>query len=407
MSDSRTFDAYRSDRYMERTGYDCRNRTPESQRPWVATTSWRHSTQLASWLQVRVMSGRLRTIRRQAARASILGGSLVGAAGALLITSATSAGAIAPRPVSYSYYIEKNVAPTNTDLTNWGCALGTRQGQTPGGLDVVAGLGFGSQLTTGNYSGWGSGGWTPAQVTGFVQSFAAGYAYCANASGDANSKVTIVIATNNSGASSTVSASYGQTFHQLVNNTSSSILPLSYGWRTLVVGGNDIEPGFSDYTHAQDWVNGYISTGGVALYSNASADGCPSSGGTPSGSTVCTGTWTVENVYAINNGNNTLIIPQIYRQAQAEQWYRLSAYGYATRNHKIRFAAEMTQRHSCHPVSRSGCTGLDWVADSGYDALQARLNADPNTTYTIPSATDVAHSQEAKAGTLPSDPASP
>lgn len=60
-----------------------------------------------------------------------------------------------------------------------------------------------------------------------------------------------------------------------------------------------------------------------------------------------------------------------------------------------------------HPVSRVGCSGLDWVVDSGYDALQARLNADPNTTYTIPSATDVAHSQEAKAGTLPSDPASP
>lgn len=84
-------------------------------------TSWRHSTQFALWPEVRVVGSQLRTIRRQAARASILAGSIVGAAGALVVASATSALVIA---LSYSCYIKKHVAPTNTDLTNWGCALG-------------------------------------------------------------------------------------------------------------------------------------------------------------------------------------------------------------------------------------------------------------------------------------------
>jgi hypothetical protein len=337
----------------------------------------------------------MRAIRRSIVRAGLLVG-VVGPGAALGLSDVHPAYAAAPRPISRSYYVEKFTAVTPSDLINWGCKLATLENSTAGSLDVTAILAFGGQTSPTTYSGWSGAGWTATNVSDFVQGFVNGYAFCANV--DTNSKLTVSVATNNSFTSTAL----GKAHHNTVNAIASTVA--SFGFSNVtVVGGVDMEPGYSSAAGGHAWKVGWTSTGGVSLDDTGSADACPGTG-TYVATTPCYNGWTVSDIYTIETQSNTFSIPQIYSPSLSNQWYRMSAYGYATTGGKIRFVGIMTQYSSCHPNWRTGCAGLDWLPDSGYDDFQAKLNADPNTRYTIPFDTDFAHSTEALAGTLPAFP---
>ena len=309
------------------------------------------------------------------------------------------ASAAAPRPIARSYYVAKNNAPNVGNLQAWGCSLALDVAAVAGTQQPVAVLGFGAQKTsTNSYTGLStSASWTTADVAALSREFADGYAYCI---GSDTSILKLAVTTNNSNSGSTTFAK-GAQHKQNVNSISSTIEGTATGAKVDVYGGNDWEPGFGTATASIAWIDGFRSVGGVQLLINGSLDACPTSG-TYSAGTACVSnnSWTVDQLYYPYR-NGAIPLPQIYSNSLSEQWYRMSAYGKSATTYKLRFAAIMTQRSSCTPTVRPGCAGLDWLPDAGYDALQTKLNADPNTAYTIPGATDIAWPAEALAGTLP------
>jgi hypothetical protein len=253
---------------------------------------------------------------------------------------------------------------------------------------------------TGFSTGTDSYTWT--NVSDFVKGFADGFAWCEGT--DVNSKLTIVVGTNNS-LNSSLTFSYGAAFHNHVNTIATLISGQSYSSRVTVVGGSDMEQDFgggSSVSGSRAWIDGYVSTGGVGAVNSSAASGCRTT--THNGSDPCNNGWTTADVYYVNDAANVYPMPQVYASGNAPQWQQISAYSYAQYGYKIRFEGMMTSYSSCHPVWRNGCAGADWAPDQGYNALQSALNANQNTAYTVPFATDIAHTQEALAGTLPTFP---
>ena len=320
-----------------------------------------------------------RRIRRQILRS----GAAVGFAGASLTVAlqvgSLKAQAAAPHPIAPSYYISKNTNPSTSTLTNLGCSLGTLQGNTAGSLNIQAVLGFGAYKTSGNFTGWDANGvgWTPGQVSSLVQAFAAGYAYCSGS--DLNSQLTISVMTNNSN-SATNSSGYGAAFHNIVNGIANAVLATSYGNRVFVVGGIDAEPGYGSVSGTLGWMSGYAGTGGVSLTADMSADGLSTGSANYTATTPSVNGWTVEDIYQAFVPGNKTQIPQIYFNAQAIQWQKMSRYAATAHSQKIKFAGTMTEY---------GANSSTYAPDAGYDSLQTKLNADSLTAYTIPFDTDI------------------
>ena len=307
----------------------------------------------------------------------------------------------APTPPRYttSYYMNtSDPASLPTAAYNLGCTLGTSDKNTAGTQDNVVILLFGKPALSNNI--YGTYVWTArgsastvfistTQIAAAVQQFGKGYWICTGT--DTTSQLYVAAGTSNFGNSTNVNYNHGSAWATMTKNINSWISTNGYSSQVKVRAASDIEPDFSNSSSAINWVDGYTASygSGLWLYNVGAASGCPISG-TPTATSACNNSWTVDNVWYVSWGTIPLYpIPEIYNTvgANAAQWYRISLYSYLYKGGSIYFPGTLTQSQACQQLG--GCTGIDNSPGTGWTQLWNAINADSRTAGTIRWSTDI------------------
>jgi hypothetical protein len=197
---------------------------------------------------------------------------------------------------------------------------------------------------------------TYAQLVTLLSGYINAYATASSAA------VTIAIGTNSDGDFSSYTATQkGKDWWNEVIAPLRAAAPAG----VTVVGANDIEPGFAaTAAQAANWKSAFLAASGDAqLVINGSADGCPTKFGNTTG--TCNNGWTPAQLKALYSGAQVSALPQIYLQAQADQWANIAmAAGSGTPN----VVGTLTQVDTCG----SGCS---WSPQRGWIALWDALTA--------------------------------
>ena len=248
-------------------------------------------------------------------------------------------------------------------------ALGCRAaGRGESGPLVLA---FGRQVDGGGTRGFAGPGVlrTYAEIASVVAGYRDGLSECGAVG------VLLVAATSNYALDDVSEASmFGAAWASLVSSIGSRA-------GVEVAGGVDLEPGWGSLAAGSAWVAGFRSSG-LALYSNASADGCPLSGA----GGACANGWDTFSLASLVWGGDGAAIPQVYRRdgAQAHQWAVL-ARQWAAYGGVPRFVAVMSQRRACGQVDDPDCPGLSQSPVEALEQLRAALDG----VALVPGATDV------------------
>ncbi len=159
----------------------------------------------------------------------------------------------------------------------------------------------------------------------------------------------------------------------------------SWADRIKIAGAIDAEPGWNGPGVTRAWVEGYnAAANGCVYYNFGSCDSCPFDG-----CETCTplNGWTYEDLWYVSWGaRSAYTIPEIYLVSgvNADQWYRVSRYGYTVHGQAIRFSGVMTQYQSCQ---QRGCTTN--TPSQGWLQLYDKINTNPFTAMTPKWLTDI------------------
>jgi len=219
------------------------------------------------------------------------------------------------------------------------------------------------------------------QIILSVKAFCRGY-YVRSSS---TAKLTLAIGTSNYGRTY-VTREHGAAWAQMVKTLNDWIAsPPSWADRIKIAGAIDAEPGWNGPAVTRAWVEGYdAAASGSSYYNFGSCDSCPFDG-----CETCTplNGWTYEDLWYVSWGvRSAYILPEIYLVSgvNADQWYRVSRYGYQAHGQGIRFSGVMTQYQSCQ---QRGCTTN--TPSEGWLQLYNRINADPCTAVNPKWLTDI------------------
>ncbi|HEX8731262.1 MAG TPA: hypothetical protein VF725_04290 [Ktedonobacterales bacterium] len=155
--------------------------------------------------------------------------------------------------------------------------------------------------------------------------FADGYWVCTGS--DSTSVMQLGVGTSNSWVGSyQPSYSSGQSWANIVKSVQNTVNANGWESQVDVIGASDIEPGFSSYSAAYNWIQGYTSVDPAHYLDYGSADGCSTTSNNPHGG--CNNSWIMDNVWWVSWGAApALAIPEIYCSAQASQWTEIALDG--------------------------------------------------------------------------------
>jgi hypothetical protein len=235
-----------------------------------------------------------------------------------------------------SWYIDSPMGEADDTLNQWmgsaGQALGGRDAALPAGQTANSILDFGLPHFSGGAYGASRGANRFLAVTsieGAVVAFADGW--YAGLGGNTTSSLQIIVGIDNKGG---VTQQHGQAWAAMVGNIAAIVASRPYAGRVKVVGGMDMELGYSGPTPVASWVRGY-GTGERADYGDA--QGCPDN---------CIGGWTAAQV--INLGGS-MFFPEIYGAGggNAGQWAGLSQFSQKTYGHSLNIVAPLSELTAC------------------------------------------------------------
>jgi hypothetical protein len=197
---------------------------------------------------------------------------------------------------------------------------------------------------------------TYAQLVTLLRSYTDAYAAAAP-----GVPVTIAIGTNSDGNFDNYPATEkGNDWWTEVVEPLRAVTPANM----VIVGANDVEPGFSaTMAQAQQWKTAFLTDPNATLVMNGSADGCPTRYGDTT--TACNHGWTPAQLHALNSGARVQVLPQISLSAQALQWGNIAMAG----SGEIDFIGSLTQHALC------GSTACSWSPARGWIALWNALTA--------------------------------
>jgi len=198
----------------------------------------------------------------------------------------------------------------------------------------------------------------------------------------------LVVGTVNYGSG--VTREHGAAWSTMINNIAAWIVdPPSIASKVTILGGNDMEPSFGGRAQTRAWVDGYTSvfTNTSYLYNYGSCDGCPYSS-CPS----CTPNnyWSIEDVWYVSWGALPAYpVPEIYltNGVHADQWYRMSLYGYTNHGQAFAFKGTLTQWQACQ--TNGPCQYLDNTPNAGWSQLYTKINNDLRTQKTLGPGSDI------------------
>jgi hypothetical protein len=308
---------------------------------------------------------------------------------ALLLTAAACARAPTPPPnpppppvPSVSLYVRT----TNPIvLRGLGCDEGRRLAASRAPTAVVV-LAFGKPVRAGKelgVSGFGPGLVSLDQVHDLALAYVRGYVGCTGVGGAAPPppRLTAAIGTSNYGHD--VSFAHGRAWAELVNRASDDLGAAGLLDRVAVAGASDLEPGWNDPLTTRGWVDGYGSVARFPFYDVGDALHCPPVG-------ACHGRWTMEDLWYVAWGAPfARPLPIIYSEdgVMAQQWYRLSLYGFVRHGDPMRIAGAVSQTRACADTTTS-CEGLTNSAAQAWTQLWRALHRDRRTAQPVPWSTD-------------------
>ncbi len=205
-----------------------------------------------------------------------------------------------------------------------------------------------------------------------VQGFLSGYYLCGGSG-------FLRVAVGTSNYHGATGYPHGQAWAQMVNRLNDFIVsPPSWADREAARGANDIELNWNSVANSRAWVDGYSSAYQDAsyFYNYGDAAGCP-----PYGS--CNNGWTQEDVWYTSWGSLPAYpVPEIYNPATAQEWYRISLYGYTNHGGAVQILGTLTQ----WAAAGYCCTN---PPDQGWQQMTDAVNGDPRTAQVIPYSTDI------------------
>ncbi|HEV2344699.1 MAG TPA: hypothetical protein VGS97_11440 [Actinocrinis sp.] len=319
------------------------------------------------------MSRRISGPRPHRVRSATLGAAVL--LGALITGTSAAQAATYPGNQTYSRYV------TTTDMYTVGCNQG-KASDSQGQHHQVAILSFGDPGWI-NYGSWGAwdnyiGGFNSnATIENNVKRYMQGFWDCTVPG--SKSFMTVAPGETNAGSginSTTAAASaLGSAWGSMIKDLNSWIAANGYGVQLTAFGAIDAEPGWGPPSYVLAWASGYMSAAGaVKYYDFGSADGCPPYGG-------CNNGWSQATEYQMAWGNaNAIAIPEIYNNAQAQQWAAISAWGNAhTSSGPILWAAALSQYQACIDHG-DPCTGTD---NTPYQSWQELTSASGTAPYYV------------------------
>jgi hypothetical protein len=223
-------------------------------------------------------------------------------------------------PTDWSFYM--NSSSTSTSYT-WGCDMGKADASHSPPVNSEVVLDFGGQLSNGSGTLMINGVTiSNAQIEAVAEAFADGYWTCTG-SNDTTSVLRLGIGTNNSYYD--VSYSGGQTLANVVAAVQAYNHSKGYDSQVVMMGANDIEPGFGSASSAISWSQGFASVSGYLYLDYGSADGCPQYS---SNNGSCNNGWNQYDEWYVSWGSPPAIVsPEIYYASMARQWAMISLYG--------------------------------------------------------------------------------
>jgi hypothetical protein len=274
-----------------------------------------------------------------------------------------------PSAETRSYYMARTGL---SDAASLGCYNAGKSGRITlffGSPTSVAGT-YGATL-------WGAPDLTASQIGARIKEVVRGYAYCRT---NARHRLIIGVGTSNStidGRSDAWVRAHGDAWSRTVE----SLANWAHGnfpGHAQIVGAWDVEPSWSSFAKAEQWMHGYDGNAGRRLlHVNSSADGCPTSS---AGNGPCNNGWNQQRVWHMAwQHDPSLPIPQIYTTSgsQAHQWQLIDLWATTSAGDGMYFYGTMSQHGACRQVG--GCTGLDNTPHEANDQLRWWLGSDRRT----------------------------
>lgn len=223
-----------------------------------------------------------------------------------------------------------------------------------------------------------------SQIISATQNFASGYYNC-TPSGSTNYLRIVMGTSNYIGVTGTLDYNHGVAWAQAVTSLNQFIGTVGWAHRVGVVGGSDIELGWSAPGPVISWSDGYNSAATAPYYDFGDAAGCPTE---YVGNIVCSTGWTVSDVWLVAWHNlSAWPFPEIYSRdgVLAAQWQALSLFAAAQPGFSaMHFDGVLTQQQACFDRLAEGFADcfddqLDNPSNHGWRQLWTLLNADFGT----------------------------
>ncbi|GHO87888.1 hypothetical protein [Dictyobacter formicarum] len=223
-------------------------------------------------------------------------------------------------PTDWSFYV--NSTSTSSSY-NWGCNMGKADASHSPVINSEVVLDFGGQLSNGSGTLMINGiTISNAQIEAVAEEFAHGYWDCTGLN-DTTSVLKLGIGTNNSYYD--VSYGGGQTWVNVVAAAQAYDHSKGYDSQVVMMGANDMEPGFGSASSTISWSQGFASVSGYLYLNYGSADGCPQYS---TGNGSCNNGWNQYDEWYVSWGSPPAIVaPEIYYSSMARQWAMISLYG--------------------------------------------------------------------------------
>jgi hypothetical protein len=238
---------------------------------------------------------------------------------------------------------------------------------------------------------------TTGGVRTLAEAFIRGYHRCASG----NIFILLGIGTSNcliGGGTSTsqcdTSASYktstwvrahGEAWGKMVNSIGTYIKNQGFDDRISIMAAWDMEPAWSSYGRAEDWMHGYDydAPNQYPLWANMSADGCPYSTSLNTDTNHdCANGWNQFRMWHESwDHAPSWPFPQIYltNGHNAAQWMRISEYGYHAQNYRpLYFFGAFSQ----HDAASSNCSCSNPDTNTSHQAHDQLLNDVQNHSHT-------------------------
>jgi len=235
----------------------------------------------------------------------------------------------------WSFYV--TTADSSTAY-NLGCNQGNFDASFSPPVNSLVVLDFGGQQADGSGTKLINGTLvTNAQIETVAESFSNGYWVCTG--GDTTSFLLLGIGTNNSFYD--VNSAGGNTWAQVVSTVRTYNHTQGYDSQVSAGGANDMEPGYNTASATEAWANGYAGVNPAFYVDFGSADGCPTNSSTNG---TCNNGWKQYDVWYVSwSPSPAQALPEIYNQAQSQQWSMISQYGANNQSSAIYFEGPLDE----------------------------------------------------------------